>query len=164
MHALRLILSSGLLCSLTRGLICIPPHARVWCSSRIPSCRAPAALWAANTDTPAVEDEQLIVAKQIGSLRGLTGSTFSLAAGLAGLTALLINRVALTPFLYDTQGRTDLLALIACGTLIMQGVYLLVSFVASLSLLTRFSRSPLVSDLVASAVHYDTPGREHQNC
>jgi Cofactor assembly of complex C subunit B, CCB2/CCB4 len=68
-----------------------------------------------------------VVAKPTSFLRGITGSNFSLAAGLVGLGALLLNRVALTPYLYDSQARTDLLALIACGGLIMNGIYLLVS-------------------------------------
>jgi Cofactor assembly of complex C subunit B, CCB2/CCB4 len=67
------------------------------------------------------------IAKPTSVLRGITGSNFSLVAGLIGLGALLVNRVALTPYLYDSQARTDLLALIACGGLIMNGVYLLVS-------------------------------------
>eukprot|EP00953_Heterococcus_sp_UTEX-ZZ885_P004702 3029-Heterococcus_DN1.PRE.1 len=73
-------------------------------------------------------DELLVddaAAKPTSLLRGITGSNFSLAAGLIGLGALLVNRVALTPYLYDSQARTDLLALIACGGLIMNGVYLL---------------------------------------
>ncbi|KAG5177644.1 hypothetical protein JKP88DRAFT_331832 [Tribonema minus] len=73
----------------------------------------------------APEDGGAAAAQSGGIIRQLTGSNFSLAAGLLGLAAILINRLALTPYLYDSQARTDILALIASGGLIMNGVYLL---------------------------------------
>ena len=57
--------------------------------------------------------------------RAVTGPYVSLGAGLAGLAAILVNRIALTPVLADSQSRTDLLAVAALGGVVMNGVYLL---------------------------------------
>lgn len=54
-------------------------------------------------------------------------SSLTLAAGIVGLAAVVVNRLALTPALYDSQARSDIIAVIAAGGLILQGVYLLVS-------------------------------------
>ena len=63
---------------------------------------------------------------QLKSNRDSSDSLISLGAGAAGLAAVIVNRVTLTPYLYDSQARSDLLAVIAAGGLILQGVYLLV--------------------------------------
>lgn len=58
-------------------------------------------------------------------IRALTGPQISVVLGIGILLAVLANRIV-TPNLFDSQARTDILGVIASGGLVTNGVYLLV--------------------------------------
>ncbi|CAM9159818.1 unnamed protein product [Phaeothamnion confervicola] len=57
--------------------------------------------------------------------RVVMGSTFALAVGFMSLAVVLINRLAFTAALYDSQARSDILAVVSAAGIVLNGVYLL---------------------------------------